>query len=121
MPLLVDRVERIQMMRLNGRYGRDGATSICKHSVAEDFSEIPGTRTLWAELPYVAADPSIRHLEDLLLRRVRVGLLLPRGGAEHFSRIKSLTLSVLGWPDDRWERECAAYTTVWERLHQISF
>ena len=42
---------------------------------------IPGTETLWAELRWAARAEAVVHLEDLLLRRTRLGLLLRGGGA----------------------------------------
>ena len=62
-----------------GRYGKD-TTSILAKASPEALEPIPGTRTLWAELPHAAVNEKIRHLDDLLLRRVRIGLLLHEGG-----------------------------------------
>jgi glycerol-3-phosphate dehydrogenase len=54
-------------------------------------------------------------LGDLLLRRVRIGLLLPNGGMDHVARIRALAQPELGWDDARWEQEEAAYRALWKR------
>lgn len=42
----------------------------------------------WAELAWAAANEAVVHLDDLLLRRVRVGLLMPQGGLDDIERIR---------------------------------
>jgi glycerol-3-phosphate dehydrogenase len=43
------------------------------------WSTIPNTNVLWAELRWAARSEGVVHLDDLLLRRVRLGLLLAAG------------------------------------------
>ena len=62
---------------LFGRYG-ESANDLVAEADLQDLKNIPGTRTLWAELPYTAKNENVRHLSDLLLRRVRIGLLMER-------------------------------------------
>jgi glycerol-3-phosphate dehydrogenase len=78
---------------------------------------IPGTRTLWCEIPYAAKKEKIRHLDDLLLRRVRIGLLLKEGGIGHMERIKNLCEPVLNWGDEKWEREIEKYSNLWRSCY----
>jgi glycerol-3-phosphate dehydrogenase len=103
-------------LRLVGRYGQ-GAYSIAADAHANDLQCIPGTRTLWAELPYAAGHESVRHLSDLLLRRVRIGLLLPGGGKRYLTRIERLCRPVLGWSRRRWHAEENAYLSHCRRFH----
>ena len=93
---------------LYGRYG-ELANELVKISIPRDRTAIPGTRTLWAELPFVAKNEQVRHLTDLLLRRVRIGLLTPNGGKEHLSRIEKLCSPVLPWDRKRWKQEIEMY------------
>lgn len=102
--------------RLTGRYGKEAYAIVAK-AHADDLKCIPGTCTLWAELPYVAGNESVRHLSDLLLRRVRIGLLLPEGGKVHLKRIERLCRPVLGWNRPRWRREVNLYLSQWRRSH----
>ena len=86
----------------------------------EDLSTIPGTQTLWAELPYVAKHERVRHLGDLLLRRVRIGLLTPGGGKEHLKRIKKLCKPYLPWNNRRWRQEIKTYLAQWNHAHALT-
>ncbi len=94
--------------RLLGRYGSD-APALIATAEAGELELIPGTTAIWAELRWSARAEAVAHLDDLLLRRVRLGLLLPEGGAEHLPRIREIVQPELGWDDARWEAEEAAY------------
>ncbi|MBW2437070.1 MAG: hypothetical protein JRF29_07315 [Deltaproteobacteria bacterium] len=104
--------------RLYGRYGQ-GADAIVLAAEPQDLKHIPGTHTLWAELPLVAAKERFRQLDDLLLRRVRIGLLTPRGGKAYLKRIRTLCQPVLPWDSTRWKEEMAMYLEQWNRFHAL--
>jgi glycerol-3-phosphate dehydrogenase len=104
--------------RLYGRYGQD-ADRLVQAAEATDLELIPATHTLWAELPFVAAKERVRHLGDLLLRRVRVGLLTPQGGKEHLKRIRTLCQPALPWDSKRWKKEIAIYLEQWHHSHAL--
>jgi len=111
-----DRISPLLLRRLIGRYG-EGAKEILKDSGADDLSYIPGTNTVWAEIGYAAKHEAVRHLEDLLLRRVRIGLITPEGGKEHLGRIKKLCSPVLPWNEGKWDAEIKMYFEKWRRAH----
>ena len=104
--------------RLYGRYG-SAADTIVKTAKAGDLSTIAGTHTLWAELTYVAQNEKIRHLGDLLLRRVRIGLLTPHGGKAYLKRIQKLCKKVLPWDRRRWKEEINIYLAQWNHAHAL--
>ena len=104
--------------RLYGRYGR-AAYQIVQSADPNDLEIIPDTHTLWAELPYVAENESIRHLEDLLLRRVRIGLLTPEGGKKYLNRIQKICRDVLPWDRRGWKEEIKLYLQVWNQAHNL--
>jgi glycerol-3-phosphate dehydrogenase len=104
--------------RLYGRYGQR-AEAMVQAATPRDLELIPGTHTLWAELPFVAANEWVRHLSDLLLRRVRIGLLTAQGGKEHLKRIRSLCRPALPWDNKRWKEEMAMYLKHWNRYHGL--
>jgi glycerol-3-phosphate dehydrogenase len=104
--------------RLYGRYGV-AAETLVRKAKHKDLSIIPGTHTIWAELPYVAQNEQIRHLTDLLLRRVRIGLLTPQGGKAYLKRIKKLCKNVLPWDRRRWKEETRAYLEHWIHAHAL--
>jgi glycerol-3-phosphate dehydrogenase len=105
--------------RLYGRYGNDAAAMV-RTARPEDLAPIPGTRTLWAELAHAAQNERIRHLSDLLLRRVRIGMTTPNGGGAFMAPIQRLCRPHLPWDDRRWEKEIADYQTLWQRCYACS-
>ncbi len=104
--------------RLYGRYGAAADTMIAA-AEKQDLSSIPGTHTLWAELPYLARHENIRHLGDLLLRRVRIGLLVPQGGKALLHRIRNICNNSLAWDDSRWDLEIQTYLDQWRHFHAV--
>ncbi len=101
-------------MRLLGRYGMD-APRILVTSQSEDLLQVAGTPTLWAELRWAARSEQVVHLEDLLLRRTRLGLLLPEGGMDEMPNIRKICQPALGWTDEKWIIEETAYRNTWLR------
>jgi glycerol-3-phosphate dehydrogenase len=59
------------------------------------------------------------HLDDLLLRRVRLGLILPKGGLDFIERVRSIVQPELGWEDDRWVQELNEYTQLWKKCYDF--
>jgi glycerol-3-phosphate dehydrogenase len=104
--------------RLCGRYGT-AAETLVRQANHRELSVIPGTHTVWAELPYVAQNEQIRHLTDLLLRRVRIGLLTPQGGKAYLKRIRKLCRKALPWDRRRWKEEIRAYRQHWTHTHAL--
>jgi glycerol-3-phosphate dehydrogenase len=102
-------------------YGRYGATAdiIVATAAQKDLAMVPGTFTLWAELPYLAKHENIRHLADLMLRRVRIGLLTPEGGGAYIKRIRKLCRTSLPWDRKRWKKEIQTYLDQWNHSHAL--
>jgi len=103
--------------RLRGRYG--AAAEILAESAPDMLKPIPGTPYLWAELVWAAINEAVCHLDDLLLRRFRLGILLPDGGQSILPRLKTLIQSRLGWDDDRWVNEVDRYRDIWRVAHGL--
>ncbi len=104
--------------RLYGRYGKIAEEMVTGASI-NDLLPINGTHTLWAELPLLARTEHIRHLSDLLLRRVRVGLLIQNGGRQFLDRIQDVCQKSLPWDQTRWEAEKQDYIEHWASFHSI--
>ena len=83
-----------------------------------DLEPIEGTTRSWAELRSAAAREGVVHLDDLLLRRVRIGLLLEDGGTGILPRVKDICREELGWDEARWEAEEGAYLETWNRSYR---
>ena len=94
--------------RLLGRYAVD-APSLAAVAKPGELEPIADTSTLWAELRWAARAEAVGHLDDLLLRRVRLGLTLAGGGAGVLERVGEICVEELGWDAQRWEAERAAY------------
>ena len=71
--------------RLLGYYAAD-APNLVEAAKEGELKPIPGTTLLWAELRWAARSEAVMHLDDLLLRRVRLGLLLPQGSRAYLPR-----------------------------------
>jgi len=104
--------------RLLGRYGADASALVAAAREGE-LEPIPGTNSLWAELRWTARAEGVVHLDDLLLRRVRLGLLTDAGGWSIMERIRDVTQSELGWDDARWEAEVQRYANLWHQSYSI--
>ena len=101
--------------RLRGRFGTRAEALLA--AGGEALSPIEGTRFTLAELRWSAEHEAVRHLDDLMLRRTRLGLLLPRGGAHLLSGLEDALRPALGWSPERWAAEVARYQQVWSRAY----
>ena len=108
LPLGHTALSEAERRRLLGRYGK-AAPALVAAAKPGELSRIPGIDTLWAELRWGARAESVIHLDDLLLRRTRLGLLLPGGGDEIMERIGVIAREELGWDASRWHAERCAY------------
>jgi glycerol-3-phosphate dehydrogenase len=109
-----------ERLRLMGRYGWEAPSLVSAAHPGElmPVDENLGSLALWAELRWAARAEGVVHLDDLLLRRVRLGLLLPEGGMPLMDRIRDIVQPELGWDDRRWRAEVAAYAQLWCKQHQ---
>ena len=102
--------------RLYGRYGQQ-ADFIIDYCLTNNADTIPETNILWGELIHAAENEQIRRLTDLLLRRVRLGLVTKDGGSAYLEKIGGLCRPILGWDDVRWEAEKAHYLETWKKYY----
>lgn len=106
------------LQRLAGRHGRH-AQDVIDAARTGELEPVPGTLTPWAELRWAARAEAVHRLEDLLLRRTRLGIQLPAGGAAQLARIRAICQPELGWPDARWDAEQAAYLALWRAHYSL--
>jgi glycerol-3-phosphate dehydrogenase len=123
---LCDDLSPAARLRLLGRYGADAPDVIAAAQPGELAPILRSLRTdaqnvasLWAELRWAARAEGVVHLDDLLLRRVRLGLLLPEGGLPWLERIRAVIQPELGWDDARWAQEVQAYTRLWQERYRL--
>ncbi|MDD5467264.1 MAG: glycerol-3-phosphate dehydrogenase/oxidase [Anaerolineales bacterium] len=111
-----EQLSRLSRLRILGRYGRE-APAVIAAANQEELTSIPGLPTLWGELRYAAREEGVVHLDDLLLRRTRLGIQLPEGGLAHLARLRAIAQPELAWDDARWEAEVNDYTRLWQRSY----
>jgi glycerol-3-phosphate dehydrogenase len=100
------------LRRLQGRHGA-AAGALLAAAGKDELALIPGTETAWAELRWAARAEAVQRLDDLLLRRTRLGLQLRQGGAALMPRIRAICQPELGWDDARWAQEEQDYAALW--------
>ncbi|HNG46229.1 MAG TPA: glycerol-3-phosphate dehydrogenase/oxidase [Agitococcus sp.] len=106
-----------QYRRFVGKYGYL-AQRFLAEMPAQELKLIPETQTMWAEVRWALRYEQVVHLDDLMLRRTRLGLLLVKGGAAHFDTIKQMALSE-GWTEERWVSEQARYSQIWQAYYSL--
>lgn len=107
-----------QRLRLLGRHGAQ-AQALCGAAQDGELAMIPGTQTLWAQLRWGARMECVEHLDDLLLRRTRLGLQLAGGALAVLPRVRAICQQELGWNDARWDDEEARYLALWRGHYSV--
>jgi glycerol-3-phosphate dehydrogenase len=107
-----------QAQRMQGRYGA-AAQALVDAAQDGELACIPGTETIWAQLRWAARKEDVCKLEDLLLRRTRIGIQLRGGGIDILPRIRSICQPELGWSDERWAEEHRAYLALWAAHYNL--
>ena len=104
--------------RLIGRHGaRAGA--LVDEADAADLAVVDGTSTPWAELHWALRHEQVRHLDDLLLRRTRLGLLMPEGAAGVLHRLEPVAREALGWSAGEWRDECERHARIVAQYYTV--
>jgi glycerol-3-phosphate dehydrogenase len=104
--------------RLLGRYGSD-AILLVQAAQPGEMETIPGTDYLWAELRWAARAEGVCHLDDLLLRRTRLGLIIAHGAEPILPTIRHICQTELEWSDERWVQEQARYLSLWHQNYSL--
>ncbi|WP_374400807.1 glycerol-3-phosphate dehydrogenase/oxidase [Niveibacterium sp.] len=104
--------------RLVARYGC-AAVELVAAAQPGELETLAGTATVWAELRHAARREQVRHLDDLLLRRTRLGLLLRDGAAAILPRVRQIASQELGWDDARWAQELTRYRDLIARCYAL--
>jgi glycerol-3-phosphate dehydrogenase len=109
-------LDPLTLAYLAGRHGNETGELLAaaKRGELEPIEQLPN---LWAELRWAAREEGVEHLDDLLLRRVRLGLLLPHGARDLLVNIRNIVQPELGWSDERWQQEEARYLQTWQSYY----
>jgi len=105
-------------LRLAGRYGA-AATELFAGAGAPERENIGSTQFCLAECRWAARNEAVVHLDDLLLRRTRLGSLLRAGGEDIFAALEAICREELHWEQARWQAEVARYREIWSRHYYL--
>jgi glycerol-3-phosphate dehydrogenase len=114
----IDTANRQWAQRLIGRYGNH-AIALWDQASAEERQLIENTQFCLAECRWAARHESVLHLDDLLLRRTRLGSLLEKGGESLFPALQAICATELHWDKDRWQAEEARYREIWRKYYYL--
>lgn len=111
-----DDLDHTGWARLRSRFGRwaERVAACAGEGECQPVGDLP---TRWVEVRWAARAEAVVHLEDLLLRRTRLGLQMAQGARALLPKIRSIAQPELGWSDERWKQEVGAYTRVWSNFH----
>lgn len=106
------------LQRLKGRLGF--LTEQFLNEMQDDEKTvIPTASTVKAELRWALRYEQVEHLDDLLLRRTRLGLVLPQGAQGLLPELKAMCQIELAWSEDRWQAECERYAVLWQQHYSL--
>ncbi len=111
-----NRITSAESVYLIGRYGSE-TEGLLDAAQADENQPICSLPNLWSEIRWTARTGGVEHLDDLLLRRVRVGMLLPDGASAEMSRIRSIAQPELGWSDLKWVKEEKRYREIYKKSY----
>ncbi|WP_100640877.1 glycerol-3-phosphate dehydrogenase/oxidase [Marinobacter salexigens] len=116
-------ISRQNWQRLTGYYGSDLPSVLTAGPatlVSDDTTNctVPG-ELLWAEVVWACAQEDVQHLDDLMLRRTRLGLIAPEGGRALLPKLKHYCQSVLNWDDEQWHFEENRYLALWNQAYSL--
>ena len=106
--------------RLQGFYGLQ-LDALLELAHNDDFAYVTDSNTIWAEIRFAARSEQVIHLDDLLLRRTRLGLILPHGAMTPLisERLKQICQQELSWDEQKWQQEVARYQALWQRYYYL--
>jgi len=104
------------LTRLTGRHGKNAysiLTQALNNKRTNDEQQlIAPTQFCLAECRWSLKHEGVVHLDDLLLRRTRLGLLLKNGAEELFSTLEIICQQELGWDKVKWQSELSRYQAI---------
>lgn len=108
----------IQRKRLRGCYGFR-VNDFMAATDEQQLEKIPGSEVCLAELQWALNNEWVEHLDDLMLRRTRLGLLLPAGGEHLLPQLKSMCLQAKAWSESDWQQEVTRYLSIWKNHYSL--
>jgi len=113
-----DEHNKVWLQRLVGRYGNNAPLLLSKTSKVEAIT-IENTQFCLAECRWAIKNEAVIYLDDLLLRRTRLGLLLKNGAESLFSQLADIFQQELGWDNIKWQDEVTRYKAIWKKSYYL--
>jgi glycerol-3-phosphate dehydrogenase len=114
----INTVDEQWAQRLIGRYGKH-AKQLLDTATESERQKIATTEFCLAECRWAARNESVVHLDDLLLRRTRLGSLLKNGAESLFPDLEKICAEELQWDAGRWQTELARYRELWRKHYYL--
>lgn len=105
--------------RIVANYGQL-ATQFINESQKRYISPISYSLTLWAEVIWSIKHEQVVHLDDLLLRRTRIGNVLPEGAMAYLELIKPWCIEYLNWNGIKWQLERERYIKIYNAHYSFN-
>ena len=99
-----------------GRHGAD-TRDMLEAALPGELTPYEPWCNLPVEIRWAARDEGIQHLDDLLLRRVRLGNLMVKGAQGILPEIRKIVQPETGWSDARWQAEEKSYRETWKKYY----
>ena len=109
---------KLWLQRLIGRYGDNAPLIVTQKNKVEVFT-IKNTQFCLAECRWAIKNEAVMHLDDLLLRRTRLGLLLKNGAETLFKQLAKIFQQELGWDNIKWQDEVTRYKAIWQQSYYL--
>lgn len=108
--------------RLSGRYGEftgQVQALALATGLPKAQASILDSDTLWAELLWACQRECVVNLDDLLLRRTRLGLLLGSKLEALETEIAAICQQTLGWDDAQWQQQWQRYLDICQKYYRL--
>lgn len=79
----------------------------------------PEGEALARQVEWILEHEMVEHLDDLMLRRTRVGNLQRRGGEDALEALATVCRQRLGWDQQRWQEERQRYLEIVRRFYSL--
>ena len=112
-------IEANMAMDWLSRYGEASLDFLCASDPLDRQPIRGGYGASLVDLRWTMRCESVHRLDDLLLRRTRLGLTARQGGAAFLPPIRKAVQQELNWTDSRWEEEVARYLSYWNKTYSV--
>ncbi len=116
-PLFASATPVESQRRLYGRLGIAAAGALQQEVPGEELKPILQTPWIWAELRWAARHEQVVHLDDLLLRRTRLGLVVEDGARALLPQLMAICREELGWSEPHCAEQQRRYLAHWQAQH----